>query len=332
METTIRQVLSELLGPISLLPATGEDLGFVQSLVMRDSYEFYRARFSHSGQELLVVAVRAAMPVDFIARQYQRLQLQSSRPVLMAFKELRARERERLIRRKIPFIVPGKFLFAPMLGCVGETPMFEGQWNNALTPVRLSPWAETILIKRLLDDSLEKTSGIELAKLFDVTPMTISRALKELEGAELCYLVRSGTEKKIHFGTKDILWAKASKLLISPVVATVALSEFPPKSPLSGDPALEHYTMLVGIPPPSYAISKSEFLELKKNGKVAFPKPGEEKIRLELWRRDPRALAAGDYVDAISLYLTVKDSNDERVRSEARKMMNDLGFKVNENE
>jgi hypothetical protein len=332
MNTEVQRAFSELVAPAELIPADGRELGLELSLSMRNSYEFHRLRFIGRGQELLVIIVKAQMPVDLIGRQYQRLQSQSERPIILVFKELKARERHRLMRRKVQFMIPGKFLYAPMLGFVGETPQFEGRWDTAVNAARLSPWAETILIKRLLDDALELASGIELAKRFAVTPMTISRALSELEAFDLCFLEQQGTEKKVRFEAKNILWHKAANLLISPVVATIDLAEIPVKLPLSGDPALEHYTMLVGLPPPAYAISKREFLALKKSGKVMLPKPGEEQLRLELWRRDPRALAQGDYVDPVSLYLSVKNSPDERIQLETRRMMTDLGFRVNDNE
>ena len=329
MDTAILQTFRELIAPITLVPAKGEDLGLALNLATRKAYGFYRARFPSSGKELIIAVVKLPMAVDLIGRQFLTLQSQSQRPIVLAFESLKARERDRLIQRKVPFIVPGKFLFAPMLGFAGETPLFEGSWNNAVKASGLSPWAETVLIKRLLDDSLQLTSGVELAKLLNVTPMTISRALKELEDADLCSFEKRRTIKQVRFGSKDRLWRKAEKMLTSPVVATVDIAELPLALPYSGDMALEHYTMLVGLPPLTYAMSKKEFVAHKRAGRV---KPGDEKLRLELWSRDPKLLMTGDYVDPISLYLSVKNSADERVRSEARKMMAELGFKVNDHE
>lgn len=332
MLNILKQTLGELFAPAELIPANGKELGFELNLGMRSAYEFYRVRFAGRKQELVAIIVKTQMPVDQIARQYQRLQSQSQRPILLVFKELKARERYRLVRRKVPFIIPGNFFHAPMLGFLGETPLLEAHWGKAVSAAGLSPWAETILIKRLLDDSLELKSGTELAAIFDVAAMTISRALQELENADLCVFEKQGTEKRVRFESKGALWAKAAKLLASPVVATVDLAELSVKLPLSGEPALEHYTMLAGLPLQSYAVSKKEFLELKKAGKIKPAKPGAEKLRLEIWRRNPKILAMGKYVDPISLYLTVKNSPDERVRLETGKMMAELGLKVNGDE
>lgn len=332
MKESIEKILSELVAKARLIPQTGSDFGIKLNLGMRQSYDFYRVTFAEQQHELLLIVVKVQMPVDLIERQYLRFQAQSERPILFAFGELKARMRDRLVRRKVPFIIPGKFLFAPMLGYFGETPQFEAKWGRVLTPAGLSSWAETILIKYLLDDNLESVTGVELAKLFQVTPMTVSRALRDLEDADLCCFVKHGTEKRAHFESKDRLWAKAVSLLTSPVVATVGLAVIPEGLPLSGESALEHYSMLVGLPLPTYAIGKREFLALKKGGGVLPPKPGEEKLRLEIWKRDPRVLAMGNYVDPISLYLCLRNSPDERIQSEALKMMTELGLKVSGNE
>lgn len=332
MINKIESSLSGLVGPVQIVPVSGLDLGFKLNIGMKNSYEFYRACFAGSEEELGVVAVKVQMAVDRIWRQYRRLESESLSPLLLVFKDLKARERDRLVRRKVPFMVLGKFLYAPMLGVVGEIPVFEESWNRAVANAQLSPWAETVLVKRILDDSVEMKSGIELAKLLGVAPMTMSRALRELENSDLCFLEKVGNSKKVRFESRAVLWARAQKSLSSPVIARANLTEFPINLPLAGDSALEHYTMLVGLPPTTYAISKREFSALKKAEKVFLPKLGEETLRVELWRRDPKVLAIGGYVDPISLYLSVRNSPDERVQIESKKMIAELGLEVNHND
>lgn len=329
---TITETLSELVSPVRLKEVDGAALGIQMNALIKSAFIFYHGTLADKLKEFVIAEVRTPARVDLLARQYDRFLTQLKRPLIFYFNELKSRERNRLVKHKVQFVVGDKFLHAPQLGLFGEMPVFDENWNSVLNETNLSAWAETIVIKRLLDDAIEGMTGNQLAELFNVTQMTISRAVRELENFGLCALEKNGTEKKVCFGTKKDLWQRVRKLLTSPVVGTVDLAEIAIGLPLAGDPALEHYTMIAGIPPTTYAIYKREFLLLKRRGKIKPPKVGEEKLRLQLWKRDPKSLSQGKYIDPISLYLTEKSSADDRVQVETRKMMNELGLGVSDDE
>lgn len=328
----ISETLSELVSPIRLKQVDGAALGVQMNALIKGGFNFYRGTLAAKEKEFVIAEVRTAARVDLLARQYDRFLKQLKRPLIFYFANLKPRERSRLVKHKVQFIVGDKFLHAPQLGLFGEMPVFDENWNSLVNETDLSAWAETIVIKRLLDDAIEEITGNQLAQLFNVTQMTISRAVRELEAFGLCTLEKQGTGKRVRFGTKNELWQKAQKLFTSPVVGMVDLAEKPIELPLAGDPALEHYTMIAGIPPMTYAIYKREFLQLKREGKIKIPRVGEEKLRLQLWKRDPRPLAQGRYIDPISLYFSEKNSTDDRVQVETRKMMNELGLGVTDDE
>ena len=328
--SAITKILSELVGPVRLKEVDGAALGIQMNALIKGGFIFYRGVLADKGKEIVIAEVRTPARVDLLARQYDRFSQQLMRPLIFYFADLKPRERSRLVRHKVQFVVGNTFLHAPQFGLFGDVPVFDENWNSVLKETDLSAWAETIVIKRLLDDEVEGATGGQLAELFNVTQMTISRAVRELENFGLCALERRGTEKKVHFGTKKELWGKARKVLTSPVVGMIDLDEVPIKLPLAGDPALEHYTMIAGVPPITYAIYKREFSQLKRQAEIRPPRVGEEKLRLQLWKRDPKPLALGKYIDPISLYLCEKNSTDERVQVEIRLMMEELGFRVTE--
>ncbi|MBX7139285.1 MAG: winged helix-turn-helix domain-containing protein [Oligoflexia bacterium] len=328
----ITETLNELVSPIRLKEVDGAALGIQMNALIKGGFTFYRGTFAGKGREFVIAEVRTPGRVDLLARQYERFLKQLKIPLIFYFNELKPRERSRLVKHRVQFVVGNKFLHAPQLGIFGETPVFDESWNNSLTETELSAWAETVVIKRLLDDATEGMTGNQLAEFFGITQMTVSRAVRELENFGLCTLEKKGTEKKVRFGTKRELWQKAQKLLTSPVIGTVELAELPLELPLAGDPALEHYTMIAGIPPKTYAIYKREFLQLKRKGKIKLPKIGEEKLRLQLWKRDPKPLAQGKHIDPISLYFSERNSTDDRIQVEIRRMMNELGLGVSDDE
>jgi DNA-binding transcriptional regulator YhcF (GntR family) len=328
----IAETLSELVSPIRLKEVGGAALGIQMNALIKGGFNFCRGIVAGKGKEFVIAEVRAPARVDLLARQYDRILKQLKSPLIFYFNELKPRERSRLVKHRVQFLVGDQFLHAPQLGIFGETPVFEESWSHAVTDTDLSAWAETIVIKRLLDEATEGMTGNQWAELFGVTQMTVSRAVRELETLGLCALEKKGTQKKVRFGTKRELWQKAQKLLTSPVAGTIDLARLPLELPLAGDPALEHYTMIVGIPPKTSAIYKREFLQLKRSGKVTLPKIGEGKLRLQLWKRDPKPLAQGKYIDPVSLYFSEKDSTDDRVQVEIRRMMKELGLGVTDDE
>jgi hypothetical protein len=45
---------------------------------------------------------------------------------------------------------------------------------------------------------------------------------------------------------------------------------------------------------------------------------------VEVWRYDPRLLSKTETVDKLSLYLSLKDNEDERVQIELENLMNEI--------
>jgi len=228
-------------------------------------------------------------------------------------------------------MITGRFLYAPMLGFSGEVPIFNKSWDSTKKLRKLSPQAENLVIKHLLDDNFDKLSGNEIAKIMKYTTMTASRLIRELESADLVTIEKVGTKRIIKFKQRDILWHEVKQLLESPILETVQLNRLPIKLPLSGDSALEHYTMLTGGTQPTYAIYKKDFARLQKEGKIKY-NYNDSLITLEIWGRNPVFLAKNGYIDPISLYFSVKNSYDERVLLEVKNMMSQLGLKVENNE
>jgi len=55
---------------------------------------------------------------------------------------------------------------------------------------------------------------------------------------------------------------------------------------------------------------------------------GEESQRLELWRCEPGQYAERGVVNPISLYFSLRDSQDERVQKELKNMLSEIGLGV----
>ena len=67
-----------------------------------------------------------------------------------------------------------------------------------------------------------------------------------------------------------------------------------------------------------WAISKQEAQQLGADLHKEF---GEHVV--EVWRYDPKLLGENGMVDRLSLYLSLRDTEDERVRKEVKKLIID---------
>ena len=147
--------------------------------------------------------------------------------------------------------------------------------------------------------------------------MTLTRAFDEIETTGLGNVEMESRERVLHFEVdRKSLWEKSLDLLRSPVRKRVKISV--PQDNLSlllaGESALSHHSMLAQPSRPTYAVSAREWKVLQLNKEVTELKihePGS--MEIEIWKYDPELFAREGVVDPLSLYLSLKNTKDERV-------------------
>lgn len=117
------------------------------------------------------------------------------------------------------------------------------------------------------------------------------------------------------------LWENALQYLESPIefIVYTPRIDVSDKSLISEQNALAEYTLLSGGPH-RVAISKDVYYEIRND--IYWDQFGETGV--EVWKYDPLLLSDTNTVDRLSLYLMLKDYEDERVQIELEKMMNDV--------
>jgi hypothetical protein len=104
--------------------------------------------------------------------------------------------RQRLIERRIPFVVPGRRLYWPELGLAVQARKIKG----ASVPVAaVSPATQAVLTWALLGRITAPITPKSLAKKLGYSTMTLSRALDEIEANSLGQVVREGRERLLDF-------------------------------------------------------------------------------------------------------------------------------------
>ena len=159
-------------------------------------------------------------------------------------------------------------------------------------------------------------------KLVHFSNIKITNAIENLKYHDLVE-VEGEKEKFIRFtGERNELWniAHEQNLLVNPVLKTVFVDEMPKDLFLlkSNASALPEYTDLNPSRQYYFAIEKTVFYGLQKSNALVNPNDDEGRYALEVWKYNPLTLVdeLPNYravVDPLSLYLSVKDSRDERI-------------------
>jgi len=322
MKSTIEQ-----LGKISgiRIKPTKTTLAFVNKLpiYLSKAFKFHAAVIEEKKIVLAeLLSVKNFTP-NQLKKQQQQLEEISSLPMVFLIDHIEAFQRKRLVEKKIPFIVPGKQLYIPHL-LIDLNEVKRGK------PVghrdKLSPATQCLLLFHLQVENLDEMQLKIIAEKTGYSAMTVSRAAKELMQFSLCNII--GTkEKALEFVlTKKELWNKAVAVAINPVRLKVFVDQLPPSIRFlyAGETAMEHYTHLNAGKIKTVAISKENYVMLKKKKLLIDANPYEGNYLLEVWNYNPELLSKGKYVDKLSLYLSIRNSNDERTQIELEHLVNKI--------
>lgn len=219
---------------------------------------------------------------------------------------------KRLVHQHVDFIVPGKQMFIPSLLIDIKKPVNrDADIKDAITP-----FTQFMLLYHLEVESIDGMSSKKLWYKFDASYATVNRAVRWMVEHGLAE-TESTKEHRIRFVKKGReLWEDALQYLTNPV-ARFMRTDNPPKDALySGINALAFYTMLNQAEDWNFAISKDD---LKTHPDLGTSNEGE--TALEVWKYDPHKLSNANVVDRLSLYLLLKDNEDERVQMQLENLI-----------
>jgi len=252
-----------------------------------------------------------------IRGQMDKLRQLAGMPVVYVTGTLASYERKRLIEQKVPFLVPGNQLYLPELG-IDLREYFRKPTVAAQTA--LSPATQAMLIAVLLRRPWRtEWQPAEVVGELGYTPMTLSRAVKELTAAGIATLRTEGRVRSLHTErTAAQTWEHARPMLRSPVKRRVWMLPPPKSRPrplrLAGLSALARYSMLTEPQWPTYAVAQAEWKAATQAGFETLPEPLPGACEWELWHYSPALVRDSDTVDPLSLTLSLQGNQDERVQ------------------
>lgn len=281
---------------------------------LQDAYEF--AAMEVLGHSYVLLMARDAEPgAGELRKRLDKLAELSGATGVFVAQAMNSYQRKRLITQHVPFIVPGNQLYLPDLGI----DLREYFRTRQLPPEKgMSPATQALLISALLNPWRTEVHPAELGERLGYTPMTLSRAVRELKAAGLAETVDRGRERWLRFseGPRDT-WNRALPLLRSPVVKRLWLWPEPQlleQARLAGESALAQQSLLSEPGAQEFALSADQWKLMRHKGIQLLPRREPGAAMLQIWRYSPEIIEGDRLVDPLSLILSLQDVHDERVR------------------
>ena len=311
----VRMYLNKLLDNLATVGiADNEVLSRLPNSII-SSFDIYTLSILGKDLLLLVDASEGAYSPGQIRKQQDLVERISGLIPVFAFQHLASYNIQRMVAQRVNFIVPNKQIFIPSL--LMELCLPKTSTNNSLpqTPAM----AQCIVLYHLQVGNLNGKTTQDIVELFGVSYPNINRAIKWL--SDKAFVVLEGAKiKRIQFNSEGRkLWDEINPLLVDPIERVVYTDECLDNAFTTGINALSEYTMLNPDKDKTFAIAKENYLAVQQKTHKQF---GE--ISIEVWKYNPSLLTRTNIVDKLSLYLSLRDNEDERVKIELDNMINEM--------
>lgn len=281
-------------------------------------------RVSMNGQGVIFLYPKTELEqVEVLKKQIARIQKNENLPVVLVLNELSFRQKEYLIREKIPFIVEGRQIYLPFMA------LYLQERCNAEKKPReeILPSAQMLLLHFIYGGAQELSTS-QAAKDLELTPTSISRASRQLEEMGLVHIRKAGVQRILYSeDSPKMLFQKAGDTLLNPVKRTVYIPKELVGTDLleSGYSALAEYSMLNA---PNVRCYAAERISQWKDVMTNSLQNSQVQVAVEMWRYNPRKLSTRNAVDELSLALALREDAGERVEEAVEEMLNELWRKI----
>ena len=287
-------------------------------IYLRQAYDF--VEFEMLGRPCLAMFDSSSGTVSppAIRKQLDHLREKFSGDVIYVRSQLASYLRKRLIEQRVQFVVPGNQLYLPSFGI----DLREYFRQCRLAPKQLGPAAQLTFLFLLVNRDVPDRTVNGLAQALGCSKMTASRAFSELESAELGKADACGRFRSLFLvNDRKQAWEQAQSRLKSPVVKRLFVDaetgeQFRIRAGLS---ALAEVSSLAAGERRTFATKARDFAE--HSSKAETIEATESDVEVEIWAYDPNLLAKDDVVDPFSLFLSMRDNEDERVQAALAEMM-----------
>lgn len=274
-------------------------------LYIIENYDFQLATIDK--QQCIILTVKGDLvTIPALKKQIKRIQELDNLPVVLSLPTLSSYRRKSLIENKIPFITE-KQVYLPFMGTLL---LEEKEPEKELDKFMFSTQQ---LVLFYFYSGKERLYMAEATERLPFTAMTLSRAVKQLEATGLFTVSKDGVNKVIKAKYDKLeLFEKLKKYLSSPVrrMGYLEKADITEDMVLAGESELSKLTMLNPSKIETYAIYYKNFHRKQAMEELLDP---DKQICLEVWEYDPKLFTGGNVADYLSVVLSLKENEDERI-------------------
>ncbi len=284
---------------------------------MTELYDFYRIKFAPIEAILMVERSSSDKTPGLIRKHIAQINEKFDGEVIFVSDNVTSFNRKLLVDQKIPFIIPDNQMYLPTLG-IDFREYFR---QTAVERNTVSPSTQALLLLFIYNKDITQLSVKESALKLNYSVMTMSRSFDELKRLNIGQHYKSGKERYMSFNEKGLeLWEISKLLMTTPVKKRIQhYSSNKIDGKLAGVSALSSYSMIGEPNVPVYAA-----FEPKKVDELNQEYGIEVTFEYEVWSYNPELFSTNNTVDKLSLFLSLKDSTDERIQIALDEMMESI--------
>lgn len=279
---------------------------------LRDTYNFYEVTILGT-RCILIEAVDEMPNIYQLQKHIKQIKNLTDRQIVLFYKDITRYRRKSLIENRIAFVIEDGQMYLPFLGLdlkkVKEH--VEEEAKGFTAPAQIA-------YLYFLYHKEEVVNTTDFAKKLGFNKMTASRALNDLYHANLITYEIGGMtgRSKEYKRIKDPdYFLRGRNYLKTPVRKIIYTKTRPLDALTAGMEALSELSMINPPGHPIMAIDRNklnnEQVEVVNNKDLI---KDTKLVELELWDYDPGLFSNNGHVDLLSLYASLKEETDERVR------------------
>jgi len=294
-------------------------------LFLKDGHSFFEIEIF--SQKIILVSIDESSRFNITSlKKNETLYINKlSTPIAYSFEHITTFQRKSMVENSLPFISKNGQIFLPFLGSYFQ------RCNSIESSPNLehfTPTSQLLFLLLLYSDDDFMINKSSAASILEVTPMSISRASRQLMDLKLIEQINIGTNTLLHRTLSKIDSLKvAESYLIYPVSDTISVEDTNELDILSfsGEYALTLCSSL-GYP------RNREFAVYKKRSDRYLLTSFSSDLTMratyatiQLWKYDPSIFSINNIVDPVSLMCCFKDTKDERIE----KCLDDIKEDIN---
>lgn len=210
------------------------------------------------GIEWIIAQPKGDVRLNALRRDRKQIEKTAGLNCAFYFTKLNHYSQEIMLNEGIPFILDKKQMFLPFLGML----LFENN-GRQLKPVHVISFLTQKLILCAIYEKWAEMNATKIAERLNVTKMSVSRCLDEIEYLDIDILDTSGKSRKITIADEaQSVWEKVKPVLRNPVITKFQLTQDIGLKKKAGLSALCEYSLLADNPYPTYAVTKKELSDV----------------------------------------------------------------------